>query len=158
MGRLEQIWIKRFHKGPMDSRTQATLVTGRGLVGNADQGGLRQVTILAQERWDELMAQVGGAHDPAVRRANLLVSGVMLDKTRGRALRVGACRLRIAGETRPCNLMEETHAGLRSAMAERWGGGVFAEVLSDGHIGVGDEVDWEDAAAADLREEEGSKP
>jgi hypothetical protein len=34
--------------------------------------------------------------------------------------------------------------GLRSAMAVDWGGGVFAEVLADAIITVGDDVTWED--------------
>ncbi len=151
MGRLEQIWIKRFHKGPMDPQPRATAQAGRGLVGNADQGGLRQVTILTQERWRDITEAVGATLEPAARRANLLVSGIELDNTRGRVLRIGLCRLRVAGETRPCNLMEETQAGLRSAMANRWGGGVFAEVITDGDIAIGDVVDWDDADPPDHR-------
>jgi MOSC domain-containing protein YiiM len=29
-------------------------------------------------------------------------------------------------------------------MREDWGGGIFAEVLDDGEIAVGDEVRWEE--------------
>lgn len=45
-GRLERIWLKRMKGGPMDARDRATLVAGRGLLGNANQGGKRQSTIL----------------------------------------------------------------------------------------------------------------
>jgi MOSC domain-containing protein YiiM len=39
--------------------------------------------------------------------------------------------------------MDEALPGLREAMARNWGGGVFAEVLDDGEIAVGDQVEWE---------------
>jgi len=39
MAVLHQIWIKRAHGGRMDSAVRATLLAGRGIRGNADQGG-----------------------------------------------------------------------------------------------------------------------
>jgi MOSC domain-containing protein YiiM len=141
-GRLEAIWIKRAHRGPMDPVVTGRLVSGRGLVGNADQGRRRQVTVIERERWDSLMQELGAAISPSTRRANLMVSGIQLARTRDRVLRVGRCRLRIAGETRPCEQMDEALPGLRQAMKKEWGGGVFAEVLDDGEIVVGDEVEW----------------
>ena len=47
-GHLRAIWIKRMKRGPMDPRETATLVPGRGLVGNANQGGRRQVTLISE--------------------------------------------------------------------------------------------------------------
>jgi MOSC domain-containing protein YiiM len=140
MPRLEQIWLKRAKLGPMDPVTEATLVAGRGLAGNANQGGRRQVTIISLERWRQIAASLQAALDPSVRRANLLVSGIELEQSRGAILRVGGCRLRINGETRPCERMEQAHAGLRAAMEPQWGGGAYAEVLDDGIITVGDAV------------------
>ena len=142
-GRLEAIWIKRAHRGPMDRVERAEVRAGRGLVGSADQGGRRQVTIIDSRAWDAAIATVGVPVDAAARRANLLVSGVSLAGTRGRTLRIGACTFRVNGETRPCERMDEAHPGLQAAMRERWGGGVFAEVLDGGQIAVGDAADWE---------------
>jgi MOSC domain-containing protein YiiM len=139
-GRLEAIWIKRAHRGVMDQVTTGKLVAGRGLVGNADQGRRRQLTLIELESWDRLMRELNSSISPTARRANLLVSGVRLMETRDRILQVGSCRLRIAGETRPCERMDEALPGLRGAMRLDWAGGVFAEVLDDGEITVGDEV------------------
>ena len=142
-GSLEGIWIKRAHRGEMDRVATATLISGRGIVGNADQGRRRQVTIIEQEAWDEMMRDLDKAVPPRARRANLLVSKLALAQSRDRILRVGPCRLRIGGETRPCERMNEALPGLRARMAEDWGGGVFAQVIEGGEISVGDEVGWE---------------
>jgi MOSC domain-containing protein YiiM len=147
-GRLEAIWIKRSHRGPMDPVSMGKLAAGRGLVGNAGQGRRRQVTLIEREVWERLMAELGGSISPAARRANLMVSGIDLAESRERILRVGACQLRIGGETRPCERMDEALPGLRRLMARNWGGGVFAQALSDGDIAVGDEVAWVDSSPA----------
>lgn len=127
----------------MDPRPRATLRAGRGLEGSADQGGRRQVTLLALEAWRAAELVVGAAVDPARRRANLLLEGVDLAGSRGRVLRVGTSRLRVGGETRPCERMEEAFPGLQAALAIGWRGGVFAEVLDGGEIAIGDGVTWE---------------
>ena len=143
-GTVEAIWIKRMKRGPMDATDSAILVAGRGLQGNANQGGRRQVTLIAQERWDELMRELSSDIPPSSRRANLMVKGIVLENSRGRVLRVGDCRIRIFGETRPCERMDEALQGLREAMKSNWGGGAFGEVLDDGEIRVGDDVHWEE--------------
>src|SRR5919202_1521409 len=60
-GTLEAIWIKRFRRGPMDPAPTARLVAGRGIVGNANQGGKRQVTIIAREAWEAVTRELGEA-------------------------------------------------------------------------------------------------
>lgn len=144
-GKLEHIWLKRAHGGPMDPAPRGELVLGKGLAGNTDQGGRRQVTLLDAERWARAQEELGTAVDPSLRRANLMVSGITLENTRGQVLVIGGTRLQINGETRPCNLMDEQHPGLRRALETDWGGGAYAEVLEGGAIHVGDPVHWEPA-------------
>jgi MOSC domain-containing protein YiiM len=143
-GQLRAIWIKRMKRGPMDPVESAELVAGRGLVGNANQGGRRQVTVIDEGRWQAHMERLGASLPPSTRRANLMVRGVPLEDSRGRVLRVGSCRIRIFNETKPCERMDEALPGLRDVMYPAWGGGAYGEVLDDGTISVGDEVAWEE--------------
>ncbi len=147
--KLEAIWIKRVRRGPMDPARQANVQAGYGIVGNADWGGRRQVTIIQREVWERLMALLDAAVDPSARRANLMVSGVELADSRDRVLQVGQCRIRIRGETRPCERMDEACSGLREAMIPDWGGGAYGEVLDDARIQVGDSVRWVAASQED---------
>ena len=135
-GQLQAIWVKRMRFGPMDPKPSAELVAGRGIVGNADQGRKRQVTIISEEVWERLMEELGGNLDPSTRRANLMVRGIELAETRGKVLRIGDCRIRIYNETAPCHRMDEALPGLREAMRPNWGGGAFGEVLDNGEIAV----------------------
>jgi len=129
----------------MDPVTRATFRAGRGIVGNADQGGRRQVTLIDLQHWDLVIDDLGDYVDPAARRANLLVGGLSLADSRGMILRVGDCRLRLNGETRPCERMDEARRGLRHALTAPWRGGAYGEVLDDGEIELGAPVEWADS-------------
>lgn len=143
------IWLKRFKGGPMDAVAAATAVAGRGLAGNANQGGKRQVTIIDETRWREAEAELGVSIDPAARRANVMLRGIELEQTRGRLLRVGGCVIRIYNETRPCEQMDESCPGLREALGPGWRGGAYGEVVQGGVLNVGDSAAWVDEVTAE---------
>src|SRR5688572_10384909 len=142
MGRVEAIWTKRAHRGPMDPRLSARAIPGKGLAGCANNSRTRQVTIIEREVWDQLMNETRGDATPDARRANIMVSGFPLANTRNRLLRIGSALLRIGGETKPCEEMERAVPGLQSAMYPNWGGGAYAQVIEEGDISVGDSVEW----------------
>jgi len=142
MGELTAIFLKRARRGPMDPVATVRCDAGAGLAGNADRGGQRQVTLLSAERWREAEAELGAEVDPRARRANLLTTGIDYVGSRGRVLRVGAVRIAVRGETRPCGRMDEAFPGLRRALEPDWRAGAYGELLDDGEISLGDSVAW----------------
>jgi MOSC domain-containing protein YiiM len=143
ISRVEAIWIKRAHRGPMDAVSEAELIEGKGIAGNVDRSRRRQVTILEKEKWDSFMEQLGSDRPSSARRANIIVSGISLANTRGHTLRIGDTLLTIGGEVAPCERMDEAVSGLRALMKPDWGGGAFAQVTEGGIIRIGDQVAWE---------------
>ncbi len=128
----------------MDPYERARTIAHHGLEGNANVGLRRQVTIISAESWAAAQQAVGKAVDPGARRANLMVSGIELANSRGQVLRVGACRIEIGGETRPCHRMDEACDGLRNALDPDWRAGIYGVVLDDAEIATGNPVVWED--------------
>ncbi len=128
----------------MDPVGEAEMIAGRGLRGNADQGGWRQVTLIDEGAWAEAQREIGVKVDPSARRANILLRGVNLAESRGKTLRVGDCQIRILGETRPCHQMDHAHEGLRNVLRAPWRAGAFGEIVEGGTIRVGDPVEWAD--------------
>jgi MOSC domain-containing protein YiiM len=139
-GRVEALWIKRAHRGTMDARERVTLTAGRGVDGSADQGRARQVTMIELEVFERISEELGRPVDPALRRANVLLSGIRLEAARGRVLQLGACQIEVVGETRPCERMDEAVPGLRSALDDGWSGGAFGRVVRGGDVRVGDQA------------------
>ncbi len=145
MARLTRIWLKPVKGEPLQEMERASVRSNHGLVGNAERGGRRQVTVLSAEDWEAANAQAGSELDPSARRANILVTGLGdLVESTGQVLKVGGARIQVTGETRPCSLMDAAHQGLRAAMEVSWRGGVHGIVLNDADLAVGDEVSWED--------------
>jgi MOSC domain-containing protein YiiM len=136
MGEIVSIWIKRAHGGPMDRVDGAELVAGRGLVGNADQGGWRQVTIIDEEAWRQATEELGADVDPSARRANVMIRGLDLEGSRGRKLILGDCVINVRGENPPCRLMDQ----MQKFLKPHWRAGIFGEIVQGGAIRVGDKV------------------
>ncbi len=122
---------------------KAELVAGRGIAGNANQGGWRQVTIIDEDAWRKATEELGADVDPSARRANVMVRGLDFESSRGKKLILGECVINIRGENPPCRLMDQAQAGLQKALNPRWLAGVFGQIVQGGTIRVGDRVAFE---------------
>ncbi len=102
--------------------------------------GSRQLSVLTRQSWEAACREVNAELHWTTRRANLLIDGLALAETRGARLQIGEVVLEIVSETRPCELMEAAHPGLRRALGPDWRGGVVCRVIAGGVIRVGDPV------------------
>ncbi len=125
----------------MDRVEEANLIAGRGIAGNANQDGKRQVTLIDEAAWGDAQNELGVEIDPSARRANVMLRGIDLRDSHGRLLRLGDCVIRLIGETRPCNQMDDAQPGLRAALGPAWRGGAYGEVIEGGTIRVGETVE-----------------
>jgi MOSC domain-containing protein YiiM len=128
----------------MDPADSVTVVENQGIETDANFGrSRRQVTIIEKEVFDRIALELP-AVKPFMRRANVMVSGLSLAHARHRVLRLGDVRIRILGETRPCERMDAQVPGLTAALDPDWNGGVFGVVLSGGSLGVGNAAAFEE--------------
>jgi len=142
-GKVEALWTKRAHRGPMDPVEEMTLVEGKGIDEDANFGrSKRQVTVIEKEVFDRIVAALPDV-EPSMRRANVMVSGIRLENTRGHVLSLGDVKIQLFGETRPCERMDAQVQGLTAALAPHWSGGAYGVVMNDGQIRVGDEASIE---------------
>ncbi|MET0194324.1 MAG: MOSC domain-containing protein [Hyphomicrobiaceae bacterium] len=148
-GRLIGIAIRGARRAPMREIGDGQVTLQGGLVGDfkGAKYARRQITVLAREDWQAALAEIAQPDLPwldlpwTVRRANLLVEEVELPRAAGGILRIGTVRLEVTGQTYPCARMEEAQAGLLSALARDWRGGVTCRVLDGGPISLGAPVE-----------------
>lgn len=143
MGSIKSLWIKQSKSGTMEKFKRLELLENMGIQGNADQGGKRQITIISEENWQNMMRVLNTDLDPASRRANVLVTGVSLINSVHKLLKLGDCIVKIYGETKPCDRMDKAFEGLKKVMQANWNGGVYGKIIKGGFIRTGDQVDFE---------------
>lgn len=155
-GRLEGIARRATSRGAMEPLDEVEVSMPRGIEGDVrGTPGPRQVTVLSREAWDAACRETdtdGQALTWMTRRANLLVSSIDLEASRGARLTVGEVELEVCLETDPCARMEAARSGLFAALVPAWRGGACCRVLRGGVVRVGDTVRIErlDAHAADV--------
>lgn len=116
-------------------------ISPNGLTGDRrDSPGKRAVSLIQWEHLAVIASLMGReAVAPALLRRNIVVSGINLLGLRKAEFRVGGAVLRGTGLCAPCSRMEET-LGAGGYTAMRGHGGITAEVVAEGRVGVGDDV------------------
>jgi MOSC domain-containing protein YiiM len=140
-GRLIGIARARELRAPLEEVEEASVSECSGIEGDArgiKRG--RQVTILFRDGWEDACRELDTALPWVTRRANLYVEGLERPRMTGGRIRIGNVVLAVAQETKPCELMERAHKGLRRALAPDWRGGVCCDVVQGGQLQVGEAV------------------
>ncbi len=157
-GTVVSIHVAPEQSAPMESRTEARAVPGRGLEGDRyfhgtgfyskrpGTGG-RELTLIETETVDALEHEVVSADgqrrgiklSAAETRRNIATAGVPLNHLVGREFWIGDVLLRGTRLCEPCQHLEElTQRGVMSGLVHR--GGLRAVILTEGTVRVGDVV------------------
>lgn len=140
VGTVIDLAFKTARGGPMLRAASVTAVAGHGIAEGPPSSPRRELTLLSAEQWRQVTRQLGTDLPWHTRRANLLVDAASLEHLIGRTICIGPVVVRILGETKPCNVMDDQYPGLRSALEPECRGGVHGRICVDGMIRVGDAV------------------
>ena len=146
-GRVESIHVATGEAQSMRAVERIRLLAGVGLDGDryamgrghfsGTPGTGRALTLIEGEVLDLLRDRFGIALPPGESRRNLTTRGIALNPLVGRQFRVGGVLCEGKRLCEPCTYLESlVHQPLLEALAHR--GGLRADVLEDGEIGVGD--------------------
>ena len=139
-GRVEWLCIRPTKRQPV-TPVERVRVTVNGFEGDhRAKPGVRAVSLIQFEHRAVIEA-LSGADEVTFEmlRRNVAVSGLNLAGLRDRTFRLGTAVLRGTGPCAPCSRMEAAlgHGGYA---AVRGHGGLLAEVVEEGEVGVGDAV------------------
>ncbi|HEX8299288.1 MAG TPA: MOSC domain-containing protein [Rubricoccaceae bacterium] len=154
--RLAQIYVAPAAGALVVSVASAEALAGRGLAGDRYARGEgsfsrwpgkgRALTLISAEALAEAEALFGVAMSHGEHRRNLVVAGVDLRDLLGGEFRIGAAVLRGVRVCAPCKYLVRV-TGQPQAFAALVGrGGIRAEVVTGGHVAVGDAVELLGAA------------
>lgn len=119
---------------------EAEVIEQRGIDGDKRARPARGITLLSHQQWREVCGDLDAQLPWHTRRANLLVDAPSLAHTINQVITIGDVRIKVIAETKPCERMDEIHAGLQAALRNDCRGGVYGLVLHGGRIAVTDDV------------------
>src|SRR4051812_38306345 len=147
--KVVSILIAAVAAAPMISVTKAQAVARTGLQGDRyfnklgtyskEAGSGRAVTLIEIEAIEALQREYQITVNPALARRNIVTCGIALNHLVGREFNIGAAILRGTRLCDPCMHLERLSAkGIMRGLIHR--GGLRAEVIRGGVIGVGDAI------------------
>lgn len=140
-GRLDWTGLRPARDEAMSIVQKAAVSKDHGLVGDRGISAKRAVTLIQAEHLPVIAALLGQDQsiEPPRLRRNLVISGINLMALRRRRFRIGSVVLQGTAPCTPCSKMEaELGPGGWNAM--RGHGGLYAAVIEEGEISVGDKV------------------
>ncbi len=140
IGKVIGLAIKTGRGAPMREVPQVEAIEGAGLSGDVPPQPHRGVTLLASGHWSQVCRELSAQIPWHTRRANVFIDCKELGSLIGRSLQLGEVEIEVLGETRPCGMMDDLHAGLRAALVPDCRAGVHGRILRGGAIRVGDSV------------------
>jgi MOSC domain-containing protein YiiM len=148
-GSVLAIHLRPGESRPVVAVDAATAIPGRGLRGDynvaADPAAGpvapdTELTLIESKALAALEKECGIVLPAAESRRNLLTAGIALNPLVGRDFKIGAVRCRGVELCDPCRHLESmTQPGVLKGLAHR--GGLRAQVLVGGEIGVGDRIE-----------------
>lgn len=140
IGKVIGLAIKTGKGAPMREVPQVEAIEGAGLSGDVPPQPHRGVTLLASGHWSQVCRELSAQIPWHTRRANVFIDCTELGSLIGRTIQLGEVEVEVLGETRPCGMMDDLHAGLRAALVPDCRAGVHGRILRSGAIRVGDNV------------------
>jgi MOSC domain-containing protein YiiM len=123
---------------------------GKGLVGDRYHGSRhRHVTIQSRELLDRAAEELGHDFDAGATRRNLTVDAGEIPTQPGARIVIGEIELEVVRVVAPCRLLDDD-IGRGAAAALRRRAGSACRVLSSGTVRVGDFVDVQMPASAEV--------
>jgi MOSC domain-containing protein YiiM len=155
-GLVVSIYVASSAAAPTQPVEEARVVAGKGLEGDRYfdgrgtwstlPGAGREVTLIESEALDALEGEEGPSFAPGAHRRNVVTRGVPLNHLVGRDFRIGEVVLRGIRLCEPCQHLEKlTQPGIKMAALHR--AGLRADVVQEGTIHVGDQVEEKAASA-----------
>jgi hypothetical protein len=134
-GTVTRIFLNVGSRAPLREVQEARLVAPCGIEGDrhfkADSG--RQILLIEEETLRDLGVEAGAL------RENLVTRGFPVQRrSPGTRLKLGEALVELAKPCAPCDRLEELRPGLRRQTEGRRG--VFARVVGDGAVRVGDPI------------------